>query len=92
MVYRRKYEQGIPVQYLERSFGYTKDDEGNYVPDEKEMVWVKKMFQMAADGYTPAAIKRFLNDKGVLTVGGAKEIASSKMRFTKGITLCTSIM
>nr|DAQ63036.1 MAG TPA: integrase [Caudoviricetes sp.] len=80
MVYRRKYEQGIPVQYLERSFGYTKDDDGNYVPDEKEMVWVKKMFQMAADGYTPAAIKRFLNDKGVLTVGGAKWIDSAVIR------------
>ena len=25
MVYQRKYEQGIPVQYLERSFGYTKN-------------------------------------------------------------------
>lgn len=24
MVYQRKYEQGIPVQYLERCFGYTK--------------------------------------------------------------------
>ena len=24
MVYRRKYEAGIPVQYLERSFGYSK--------------------------------------------------------------------
>lgn len=27
MVYQRKYEAGIPVQYLERSFGYTKTRE-----------------------------------------------------------------
>lgn len=80
MVYCRKYEQGIPVQYLERSFGYTKDDEGNYIPDEKEMVWVKKIFQMAAEGYTPAAIRRFLNAKGILTVSGAKWLDSTVIR------------
>ena len=33
MVYQRKYEAGIPVQYLERSFGYTKDERGVFVAD-----------------------------------------------------------
>ena len=70
MVYQRKYEAGIPVQYLERSFGYTKDERGVYIADESEAVWVRKIYEMAADGYTPAAIKRYLNENGVKTVGG----------------------
>ena len=31
MVYKRKYEAGIPVQYLERSFGFKKDERGLYI-------------------------------------------------------------
>lgn len=60
MVYQRKYEQGIPVQYLERSYGYTKNAKGEYVPEPSEAKWVKKIYEMAADGYTVAAITRFL--------------------------------
>lgn len=71
MVYQKKYEQGIPVQYLERSFGYTKNILGEFVPEESEAVWVRKAYEMAAEGYTPAAIKRFLNDNGVKTAKGA---------------------
>lgn len=59
MAYRRKYEQGIPVQYLERSFGYLKSADGNFVPDQEEAEWIKRIYKMAADGYTPAAIRRF---------------------------------
>ncbi len=80
MVYRRKYEAGIPVQYLERSFGYRKGENGEYVPDEKEAVWVKKMFNMAAEGYTPAAITRHLNAEGVKTVQGAEWSDSAVFR------------
>ena len=71
MVYRRKYEAGIPVQYLERSFGYRKDENGKFVPEPSEARWVKKIFRMAADGYTPAAIRRYMNDNHVKTVDGA---------------------
>lgn len=80
MVYRRKYEAGIPVQYLERSFGYKKGADGKYVPDENEAEWVRKIFRMAADGYTSAAIKRYLNDRGVKTVQGAEWCDSAVWR------------
>lgn len=80
MAYRRKYERGIPVQYLERSFGYKKTDEGEFVPDREEAEWVKKIYVMAADGYTPAAIKRFLNGNGVKTAGGAEWLDSTVFR------------
>lgn len=80
MVYRRKYEAGIPVQYLERSFGYRKGEKGEYVPDEKEAEWVKKIFNMAAEGYTPAVITRYLNAEGVRTVQGAEWSDSAVFR------------
>ncbi|MCR5753926.1 MAG: recombinase family protein [Acetatifactor sp.] len=80
MVYRRKYEAGIPVQYLERSFGYTKDVDGKYVPKVEEAKWVKKIYQMVADGYTPAAIRRYLNSENVKTVDGAQWCDSTVFR------------
>lgn len=80
MVYQRKYEAGIPVQYLERSFGYTKDERGIYIADEREAVWVRKIYEMAADGYTPAAIKRYLNKNGVKTVNGTEWVDSAVFR------------
>lgn len=80
MVYRRKYEQGIPVQYLERSFGYTKDKNGNFVPDTVEAEWIKIIYKMAAEDYTPTAISHFLNEKGVTTVGGAEWTTGTVIR------------
>lgn len=80
MVYRKKYEAGIPVQYLERSFGYKKDADGEYVPDEKEAEWVRRIFHMAAEGYTPAVITRYLNSTGVKTVQGAEWSDSAVFR------------
>lgn len=73
MVYQRKYENGEPVQYLERSFGYKKKND-EYVPDEKEAKWVRKIYEMAAEGYTVAQITRFLNENQVRTVKGCKFI------------------
>lgn len=80
MVYQRKYEQGIPVQYLERSYGYTKNAKGEYVPEPSEAKWVKKIYEMAADGYTVAAITRFLRSEGLKTVAGAEWSDSAVFR------------
>ena len=88
--------QEFPVQYLERSFGYTKDERGVFVADEAEAVWVRKIYKMAAEGYTPASIKRYLNENGIKTVGGVQWVDSTVFRLLeneiyKGITSCTSI-
>ena len=72
MAYQRRYEAGIPVQHLERCFGYDKNESGEYIIKEDEAKWVRKMYQMIADGYTAASVKRYLNDNGVKTVKGAK--------------------
>lgn len=83
MVYRRKYEAGIPVQYLERSFGYSKTEEGYYIADEKEAFWVRKIYEMIADGYTVAAVTRFLNQQGIKTSGGAEWLNSTVIRIVE---------
>ena len=80
MVYRRKYEQGISVQYLDRSFGYTKDKNGNFVPDMVEAEWIKIIYKMAAEDYTPTVISHYLNEKGIATVNGAEWTTGTVIR------------
>ena len=77
---QRKYEKGEPIQRLERCFGYTKDEEGNYIVDKEEGVWVKKMYELIAEGYTPAEVRRFLNDNNVKTTLGADFVDSTVIR------------
>lgn len=70
MVYEKKYEAGIPVQYLERSFGYKKADDGSFVPDENAR-WVKRIFELGAKEYSLSEIARYMNEKGIRTKQGA---------------------
>ena len=72
MIYVRKYRAGIPVQYLEKSFGYSLNKEGEYIPDPGEAPWIKKIFELCADGYNLAQISRYLNEQGVKTKKGVK--------------------
>lgn len=69
---QRKYEKGEPIQRLERCFGYTKNEAGEYEVDSEEGKWVKKMYELIADGYSSADVKRYLNSQGVKTVKGSK--------------------
>lgn len=80
MVYTRKYQAGIPVQYLERSFGYTVAEKGEYIPDPDEAPWVKKAYELCSEGYSLAQIAAFLNGKGVKTTAGASFTASTVVR------------
>lgn len=87
MVYRRKYEQGIPVQYLERSFGYAKDKNGNFLPDMVETEWIKIIYKMTAEDYTLTAISHFLNEKGVATVDGAEWTMGTVFHFINRVSI-----
>jgi len=80
MVYSRKYEAGIPVQYLERSFGYNRGPAGSFLPDPEEAPWVKKSYELCADGYRPVQIARYLNYKGIRTKAGAEFTSSTVLR------------
>ena len=80
MVYTRKYEAGIPVQYLERSFGYDHGPSGEFLPDPGEAPWVKKIYELCADGYRPVQIARHLNEHGVHTKAGSVFTSSTVIR------------
>ena len=72
MVYTQKYHAGIPVQYLERSFGFMLSEKGEYIPDPERAPWVKKIFELYAEGYNLGQIARYLNEQGVQTKKGSK--------------------
>ncbi len=80
MVYTRKYQAGIPVQYLERSFGYKIDENGEYIPDPDEAPWVKRIFELCSQGYNLSQIAAHLNEHGVTTKARAKFIKSTVLR------------
>ena len=80
MVYTRKDEAGIPVQYLERSFGYDHGPSGEFLPDPGEAPWVKKIYELCADGYRPVQIARHLNEHGVHTKAGSVFTSSTVIR------------
>lgn len=80
MVYQRKYEQGIPVQYLERCFGYTKNEKGEFVPDTEQAKWIVKIYEMAAEGYSLSTIADEMNAAGVKTDKGAGWVESTVKR------------
>lgn len=80
LVYTRKYEAGIPVQYLERSFGYDHGPSGEFLPDPGEAPWVKKIYELCEDGYRPVQIARHLNEHGVHTKAGSVFTSSTVIR------------
>ena len=80
LVYTRKYQAGIPVQYLERSFGYTVNEKGEYIPDPDEAPWVKKAYELCSEGYSLGQIAAFLNENGVKTTAGASFTRSTILR------------
>lgn len=77
---QRKYEKGEPIQRLERCFGYTKNLKGEYVPDPEEEKWVRIMYELIADGYSSADVKRYLNSSGIKTTAGAEFTESTVLR------------
>ena len=77
---QRKYEKGEPIRRLERSFGYRKNEKGEYEKKPEEAVWIKRMYEMIADGYSTADVKRYLNENGVKTVQGKEFTESTVIR------------
>lgn len=77
---QRKYEKGEPIRRLERSFGYTKDEYGEYILEPEEAKWVKKMYEMVADDIPVADVTRFLIENKVKTKKGADFCDSTVFR------------
>ncbi|MCH4013793.1 MAG: recombinase family protein [Solobacterium sp.] len=71
MTIKRKVEKQEAIQQIQRVFGYTKNADGEIVPDENAGR-VLEIFEMAADGFTVGQITNYLNSEGVTTKRGAK--------------------
>ena len=71
LAYRHRYEQGIPVQYLERSFGYCKGENGEYQVDENDAKWIRAMYEKAAQGWKISRIRDYLKENNIKSVQGS---------------------
>lgn len=70
MAIQRKAREQKPIQQIQRVFGYTKNADGEIVPDE-DANRVREIFEMAADGFRVGEITNYLNGEGMRTKNGA---------------------
>lgn len=71
MAHLRRVKNGDNSACLCGLFGYSKDADGIYKPDENAR-WIKRIFEMAADGYRYIDIARVLNKNGVRPMNAPK--------------------
>lgn len=77
---QRKMETGQFYIDAARLFGYRFDDNRKIVINEKEAIYVRKIFEMYADGNNTASIADFLEYNSVPTITGNGRWSSSTLR------------
>lgn len=60
--------------------GYVKDKDGKLVPDGENATTITRAYQMAADGESPSAIARYLNDRKLPSGSGQTYWKSSRIK------------
>lgn len=70
LTYRRKFAAGIPASGLERTFGFTADDDGVIRIVESEAETVRLIFSLAHKGVWTGKIKAYLNKNGITNCTG----------------------
>lgn len=70
LTYKRKFSAGIPCSGLERTFGFTADENGviRIVPKQAETV--RLIFDLAHKEVWPSKIKEYLNKKSIANSSG----------------------
>lgn len=71
MQIQKRYRDGTPPQQLQKCLGYSRNSDGEFVPNEYAPL-VLEIYEMAADGFTPAQITNYLNSEGIKTQYGKK--------------------
>lgn len=79
MTIKRKADQQEPIQQIQRVFGYTKNADGEIIPDENAS-HVLEIFEMAADGFSVGQITNYLNQQGIKTQNEAQFYRSTVTR------------
>lgn len=72
LTFKRKFAAGIPAYGLERTFGYTADEEGVIRIVEKEAKTVRLIFNLAEQGIWPSKIKSYLNKNKIGNCTGGR--------------------
>ncbi len=65
LMYRRKFEAGVPSQSLRFTFGFDADAEGNPCIQEEQAATVRLIYDLAEKGVWPSKIRQHLNDRGI---------------------------
>lgn len=72
LTYKRKFSRGIPASGLERTFGFTADEDGFIHIVQEEAETVRLIFDLAHQGVWPSKIKAYLNQNNIKgCTGGA---------------------
>ncbi len=73
MAYIHRIENGEVVAYLERSYGYEKDENGEYRAKEPEASVIREIYDLVIQGVNCTNIARVLNARNIQTVQGKDE-------------------
>ena len=97
MAYLHRIENGEVVAYLERSYGYEKDENGEYRAKEPEASVIRKIYDLVIQGVNCTNIARVLNARNIQTVQGqsGQRVPFSalwKMKFTRVMFLCRKLL
>lgn len=79
MAYLHRIENGEVVAYLERSYGYEKDENGEYRAKEPEASVIREIYDLVIQGVNCTNIARVLNARNIQTVQGGR--VDSEYRF-----------
>lgn len=83
MAYLHRIENGEVVAYLERSYGYEKDENGEYRAKEPEASVIREIYDLVIQGVNCTNITRVLNARNIQTVQGAEWTASTVFRIVE---------
>lgn len=70
LTYKRKFSAGIPACGIERTFGFTADEDGFIHIVQEEAETVRLVFDLAHKGVWPSKIKEYLNHNGITNCTG----------------------
>lgn len=70
LTYKRKFSRGIPASGLERTFGFTADEDGFIHIVQEEAETVRLVFDLAHRGVWPSKIKAYLNQNNIKGCSG----------------------
>ena len=86
MVYRRKFEKGIPSHRTFQTYGYQEGADHQLVINEEQAQWVRFIFDKAVQGIWVCRIREYLNAHNVLSAKNCKWDDTAVTRILKNVT------